>query len=556
MKSYFRSILAIMLILGFFFCQPNAAFAVKEVDISIYYERVEQVIDLSKTDINSVPVEDGYYIKYSKTDGYAYKMKRTEIKTDDENELLAAMGVSDKSQLKYGQECILAAFKAATSQDMKDRAGASYRKSVELDLFDTSYDGTDSSDGYKTGPYGSDASTTPNLRQDFWPCSTADKKRISVSDVRFKYMDGQTPSGTDSAYTTVFHEYGHFMDKTKMESGAYGLDGTHYFNEITKPRAAFMEGWAEYNEMIENDNIAQMYIDVTKSLCVESETEKGKYTTVDPKDATFQQLLSAESYNALLLYRLSQELGEDAITDAFVATRWNTKRNISNLVSSLIAQNPESASKICEIIDEVFLHKATTEEFLSMVGSQENAFGYIYSRDTTTTSADTPSVTPTNGTSSARRSVTTDGDEKPTWTNITDTKDEKPTWSNIASSTSKPMPPRKIASGTIVWNDNGNIATFTLTASGTSDISGRFTNLFDKLKNKFSKLFDKAKSFLEKMKEFFEKLFGKSEDKDDSENEPVDGIVIDNNDNNEEIKPSDEEITVEGNSSNPFADEE
>ena len=551
MKSYLKSILAIMLILGFFFCQPNAAFAVKSVDISIYYERIEEVIDLNTTDINSVTCDDGYYIKYSKTDGYAYKMKRTEIKTDDENELLAAMGVSDKSQLKYGQKCVLEAFKAATSQDMKDRAGASYLKSVELDLYDTSYDGTNSANGYNT----TTSNTTPNIRKDFWPCSTGDKKRISVSDVRFKYMESSDPTGTDSAYTTVFHEYGHFMDKTQMESGAYGLDGTHYFNEITKPRAAFMEGWAEYNEMIEKDSLAQMYINATKNLSIESTTEAGSYTYVDPADATFEQLLSAECYNAVLLYKLSQELGEDAITNAFVATRWNKKRDIKNLITSLVAQYPESATRICEIIDEVFLGKASESEFLSMVGYSENCYGYIYSRDTnnkntsSTSKNESPAKKGTVGDKAARRTDTKD---------VVD--DEKPVWSNLASST-KPVSPRKIASYTIRWNtdENGNIATYTFTATGTADISGRVGSLIDKIKDKFSKLFDKAKGLLEKMKEFFEKLFGKKDENvENDENKPTEGIVIENDNTKEKIdtETSKEDITVEGNTSNPFADEE
>ncbi len=499
-----------MLILGFFFCQPNTAFAVKSVDISIYYERIEKVIDLSKTDINSVPVEDGYYIKYSKTDGYAYKMKRTKVSS--EKELLSAMGVSDKSQMKYGQECILSAFQAATSDSMKDRAGASYLPSVELDLFDTSYDGSDSANGYKTGPTGDSALQKPNIRKDFWPCSTSDKKRISVSDVRFKYMGKQTPSGTDSAYSTVFHEYGHFMDKTKMESGAYGLDKTHYFNEITKPRAAFMEGWAEYNEMIEKESLAEMYKNVTKSLSVESETESGKYTTVNPKDATFQQLLSAECYNAVLLYRLSELLGKDKITEAFVATRWNTERDMRNLIRSLVARNLGKAKEICAIVDEVFLNKASNKEFLDMVGVV-GTLGYVASRgkgDSGSTSGETASSTP-----------------------------------SLIS---------KIASATIRLTTDNGVATYTIIGSSTPDISSRFDSLIDKLKNMISKLAKNSKSLLEKLKEMIKKLFGNNEAVEVEDD--VGGKAIKNDSNNEEdkIESTDDKITVEGSTSNPFAE--
>ena len=375
MKKYFANLIIVLLMLGFVCFQPNSAFAVDKVEISIYYERIDQVIDLNKTDINSINVEDGYYIKYSKTDGYAYKMKRTKVSS--EKELLNAMGAKSEKDLKYGQQCVFEAFKAATSDSLKSRAGASYLPSVELDLYDTSYDGTGSSNGYKTGPSGNDAITTPNIRKDFWPCSTSDKKRIAVSDVRFKYMADQNPSGKDSAYTTVFHEYGHFMDQTTMEKGAYGLDKTHYMNEITKPRAAFMEGWAEYNEMIENESIAEMYIKQTKSLCKESTTEAGKYSNIDPNNASYEDLISAESFNAYFLYLLSKEIGQDKITSAFVNSRSNYERDIRDFIKRLISENPDSTKAILKIVDQVFLGKASEEDISGLVSDEEAANKYL-----------------------------------------------------------------------------------------------------------------------------------------------------------------------------------
>ncbi len=377
MNKYFRSLLAILLILGFCCLQPSQSFAVDNVEISIYYEKIEEVIDLDKVDIDSLNMGNGNYIKYStkSTSGnYAYLMKRTKVSS--EKELLEAMGVSSEKDLKYGQQCLLEAYRGATSDSMKARAGASYLPSVELDLFDTSYNGKDDKYGYSTNKN----DTAPNIRRDFWPCSTSDKKRISVSDVRFKYESNKTPSGKDNAYTTVFHEYGHFMDQTTRESGSYGLDGTHYINEITEVRSSFMEGWAEYNEMIENEKVAQYYIDHTKNFIVESKTEAGSYTNLSASNATYDQLLRSESINAVLLYRLSQLLGEDAITQAFVDSRYNTQRDMRDLVKVLVKENSSRTDEICKVIDEVFLGKASNEEMLEMVGDSKAAKDYVENR--------------------------------------------------------------------------------------------------------------------------------------------------------------------------------
>ena len=62
----------------------------------------------------------------------------------------------------------------------------------------------------------------------------------------------------------------------------------------------------------------------------------------------------------------------------------------------------------------------------------------------------------------------------------------------------------------------------------------------------------------EKLKEIFEKIFGKEEKDvqvDEEETKPVEGTVIENE---KDVKGdnTDEGVKVDGNSSNPFADDE
>ena len=391
MVKNFRYVLMVLVMLGVICFMPaEKAFAADEVGFTFYLQTIEDV----KTINEDIKEDDSLWTKakklgkkatnwvkktwesgvtrnlwitegdstwYSKKDpNIAYSVKRTKVTTEEE--LIKAMGASSEEELSNGQKALLASFRAAYSDAMKSRAEASYRKNVNVILTDTT--GFDDSEKY------------PHVRKDFWPCSTG--FTISMSSNCYNYS-----SGPEDAASTMIHEYAHCMDTTVKELfNAYGLDGSHYGNEITGERAAFVEGWAEYNEMIESEKEAQGIIKNTKSLCEESKTEAGSYTTVLPEDATSDQLRRAESYNAYLMYRLATEIddGQAKVTKAFTDTRWKIFRDLSTFVKRFIKNNPEDAAKVCKIVDETFLYKFTDEEMYDMCGKSQAVKDYVATR--------------------------------------------------------------------------------------------------------------------------------------------------------------------------------
>lgn len=400
MKKYFKSILFILLMLAVFCFQPNKAMAVDEVEFGIYYQTIEEVVTinedvaedaslwdkakhLGKSIINwgkktweseitrNFTLGEGESLWYSKTDSnIAYKVKRTKVTTEEE--LIKAMGKSSEDELTYGQKCLLASFRAAKSASMESRADASYRDNIKLILTDTG--------DYATGRN----DTNPDVRTDFWPYSSG--PTISMSDAKYKYSEHSTPSGEEDAYTTTFHEYAHSMDRTfSLQLHPYGADGKHYTTEVTTSRMAFIEGWAEYNEMLESEVMANEYKNATATLCYESQGkgEPVKYSDLDPADATFEQLLAAEAYNCNALFSLSQNLdnGPAKITKAFTSTRWNLFRDLKTIVKKLIKQNPEDTEVICKTIDELFLGKMTEKEFYQMFGKTDETKAYFEKRE-------------------------------------------------------------------------------------------------------------------------------------------------------------------------------
>ena len=380
-----------LLFMAAFCFQANTASALDDVNFCFYYQSIEGVKQINEP----ITEDDSLWTKIKKTgkkavnwvasgwenaitrnfalgDGgestwysgkdpnIAYNVKRTKVTS--EAELLAAMGAKSESELSNGQKALLASFRTAYSDAMKSRADASFRSSVNVILTDTT--------GYD------DEKKYPNVRSDFWPYSSG--FTIQMSSNCYNY-----PGGEEDASSTMIHEYSHSMDLTLKELiNPYGLDGSHYGNEVTGKRSAFVEAWAEYNEMIESEKEAMGIIKNTQKLVVESKTVAGSYSVLLPEDATSEQLMAAESYLALLLYRLSQNLddGEAKITEAFTDTRWKIWRTMPTLIQKLIKNNPEDAAKIVATVDEVFLGKLSDDELLDYCGKSDAVKAYIATR--------------------------------------------------------------------------------------------------------------------------------------------------------------------------------
>ena len=291
----------------------------------------------------------------------AYTVKRTKVTS--EAELLAAMGVKSESELNDGQKALLAVFRKSKSQAIADEAKIGYIPTVKVFLSDTT--------GYD------DKSKYPNVTKDFWPYSS--NLAINMSSNNYNY-----PGGDKDAESTLVHEYAHCLDTTFKEfKNPYGLDGSHYGNEITGKRAAFVEGWAEYNEMIASEDEAKSILKRCESLCEESKTDAGSYTwNIKQEDCTADQLMRSEAHNAKLLYLLTTntENGKDKVYKAFTSTRLNIFRDMSTLLKKFIKQNPGDTETVCKLVDEVFLGKMTDEEFLDYVGKTDATKAYLENR--------------------------------------------------------------------------------------------------------------------------------------------------------------------------------
>ncbi len=299
---------------------------------------------------------------YSEGDkNIAYTVKRTKVTS--EAELLSAMGVKSESELNDGQKALLAVFRKSKSQAIADEAKIGYIPTVKVLLSDTT--------GFD------DKSKYPNVTKDFWPYSSG--LAINMSSNNYNY-----PGGDKDAESTLVHEYAHCLDATFKEfKNPYGLDGSHYGNEITGKRAAFVEAWAEYNEMIASEDEAKAILKRSESLCEESKTEAGSYTwNIKQEDCTADQLMRSEAHLAKLLYRLTMETdnGKEKVYKAFTSTRLNVFRDMSTLVKKFIKQNPGDTEVVCKIVDEVFLGKMTDEEFLDYVGKNDVTKAYVENR--------------------------------------------------------------------------------------------------------------------------------------------------------------------------------
>ena len=393
MKKYSTLKIISFLILGFISFPPNSVFADKtdkNVNITFVYEKIEDIIEIGKLSGKEIwqikeDIEDeGCDYVYSRSNpDYLYKIRKTKVSS--EQELIEAMGCKSELFLKYGQKCLLTAFREANSEKFQLKAeGLDNKETLEIQLMDTSNDGKIFGKGYNTTSL-----RGPRIADDFWPCSHVNEPVIELSDVTCKYKRFwifQEGNGKKEIRSTINHEYAHFLDDTEIDpekydlSTVYGLDGSHYLNEVTNEGMAFIEGWAEYNEMLENKRVARMYNRSTKTLKIESETEAGKYSKIKSKDSDFSTFLKSEAYNAKLLYQLSQKIGKEKINETFVRTSDNKYRDLQYFVKKLVEFYPEDAQTICEVVDEVFLDKASNEELLEMVGKTKATEAYVEKR--------------------------------------------------------------------------------------------------------------------------------------------------------------------------------
>ena len=288
------------------------------------------------------------------------------------------MGEDSYNDLTNGQKALVNAYRASKQQSVLDRKDHAYRD-CKVNLYDTSdVEGNDDSD--PTGLM------HRIMETDFWPASYQKSGDIRIGSAHFSNQ-----TNPEEAKSVFVHEYSHTLDKSAYIDGMYGLDKTHYLDEITTERAAFKEAWAEYNEMIDYKDRVKAYEKIAKKnqlLKVESDTMGGFYLTDDKvkaKNASTEQLLANECFMATLLYRIHEKTGynskgEDKVSAAFYATN-GEDNNMSNVIKQFLKDNPEDAKVVYEIIDKTLLGKMTDKEFLDFVGENEDSQAYVENRN-------------------------------------------------------------------------------------------------------------------------------------------------------------------------------
>ncbi len=313
---------------------------------------------------------------YSEEDpNTAYTVKRVKVST--EAELMAQMGAKAEYELSDGQKALLEIFRHSKSQAIKDRMQYSFRSKVKVLLTDTT--------GFE------DESKYPNITKDFWPYSSG--FAISMNSKRYNY-----PDGAEDAKSTFVHEFAHTLDLTMQEMNGYGPDGTHYSNEKTKPRAAFLEGFAEFNQALDDPSEAVRYRNRNKTIMVEK--SKGEYDHVDATKLSGKDLLSVEGINAMIMYRMATEIdgGRDKVFKAFKDSNWPW-RSIKQFLHSATKNNPADIEKIALILDSETLGKLSDAEMKNYLGDSDALKAYLAKRKeiksgTASTTAGTGTLVP------------------------------------------------------------------------------------------------------------------------------------------------------------------
>lgn len=351
-------------------------------ELEFYYDKVEELLqgnansDLEDVMNNTSLASDELIVRSKVDHNMAYKIK--EVKITSEEQLIKEMGEDSYKDLTNSQKALVNAYRASQLQSVQERKSHAYRD-CKVNLYDTSdFEGNNDTD-----PTGLKQRI---METDFWPASYEKSGNIRIGSAHFA-----NKTNAEEGKSIFIHEYSHTLDKSAFIDGMYGLDKSHYLDEITTERAAFKEGWAEYNEMLDSKDQVKEYEKIARKnqlLKIESDMIGGYYpkdNKIKAKNASTEQLLSNECFMATLLYRIHEKTGnnskgEDKVSAAFYATN-GEDNNMSKVIKQFLKDNPEDAKVVYDVIDNTLLGKMTDKEFLDFVGENEESLTYIKNRN-------------------------------------------------------------------------------------------------------------------------------------------------------------------------------
>lgn len=333
----------------------------------------------------------------------SYKVERITVR--DEAHLLQLMGVKngDLSTLTNGQRGLLESYRYSSSEAVKERAAYGYKKNVKVLL-------TDLTEGEKLIAAMSGqkkADVTSAMRKDFWP--------MSLGSIQLNSQCYNTSNWKSEAQGLFMHEFSHTLDraipaglldegvKTFVKQGGflYGSDGTHYLDERTSARVAFMEGWAMFNEITVTGEANQYRRDV-KTIRIED--RKGAYTEYPVASLTGKDLLAVEGINALILYDIAATVpgGREKVFKAFAASN-QPFHSIKHLTGEFVKQNPDQVGAVLAAIDANTFGKLSNAELKALVGEGSAVDAWLAGRKTKPASIETST---TDGSSDQDAGVT------------------------------------------------------------------------------------------------------------------------------------------------------
>lgn len=177
------------------------------------------------------------------------------------------------------------------------------------------------------------------LKAEVWPYSSDDK--IVVSDV----------PGVPRLGPTLAHEAGHLIQKNGH--AGYGLMNGHSINEVTNTQTAFVEGWAECNDLLDFPGQYQLWKQILNTSLVK-DTSPSTQSILGGKDSpkvSGNDLLACEGINAMILYDLAKKFGGKKVFDSFMETDRHGA-NLGDFLHDFVTRNPGSLNEVISIIDE------------------------------------------------------------------------------------------------------------------------------------------------------------------------------------------------------------
>ncbi|MBF0407149.1 MAG: hypothetical protein HQM10_07340 [Candidatus Riflebacteria bacterium] len=207
--------------------------------------------------------------------------------------------------------------------------------------------------------------------KEFWPCFSRNTSSITIPTAYFatKKYPG----------TVLVHELAHSVDKAVHEDNAYGPDGSHSVNEITKPIAAFKEGWAIYNAYDAFPGDYGIPFNLKEDGVKIESADKGKYDNYAGEKVTGKEILCVEGVNAKIMQQIASEYGREKLEKAFLEC--NSKgTTIKNLFSSFVKLNPDSTKKVFEILDKETLGILKDSEITEILGDGKTVKSLLSAR--------------------------------------------------------------------------------------------------------------------------------------------------------------------------------